>query len=257
MKIEYINTIAKEAGALIMEVYSDANFEKSIELKGDDSPLTKADTVANAHIVKELKRLYPEIPIISEEEKNLPFEVRKNWSKCWVVDPLDGTKEFIKRNGEFTVNIALVEKNKPILGVIYVPVLDKLYFGEKGKGSFVQEANQEPTPIQCNSFQESDEGLRFVCSRSHRTPEVDEYLSKFKNPETLSMGSSLKFMLVAEGKADIYPRLAPTMEWDTCAAQAILEEAGGKVIDQATQNNMVYNKENLLNNFFIAYGSNS
>ncbi len=253
--IQIINKIAIEAGALIMEVYQDPNFESTIQLKGDESPLTKADTVANAHIVAELKKYYPNIPIISEEEKNLEYDVRKTWDACWIVDPLDGTKEFIKRNGEFTVNIALVEGQKAVAGVIFVPVMDKLYYGTEEIGSYSKEGTGEAVKIKSDEYKETDENLRFVCSRSHMSAEVEAYLDKFKNPQTVSMGSSLKFMLLAEGKADVYPRLAPTMEWDTCAAQAILELAGGAVIDVETGKPMLYNRENMLNNHFIARGS--
>ena len=253
MNISIVKDIAIAAGNKILEVYNSDDF--NIELKGDDSPLTRADKEANAVIVAGLKENFPDIPIISEEEKELPYETRKQWTKCWLVDPLDGTKEFIKRNGEFTVNIALIENKKVVEGVIYVPVLEELYFTENGKAHLTKDGNT--SEINVNSFKMSDTGLRMVCSRSHMSDEVKAYVEKFDSPETVSMGSSLKFMLLANNKADIYPRLAPTMEWDTGAAQAILEAAGGSVIDQETGEPMKYNRENLLNNHFIAFGNYS
>ena len=249
--INIINRIAIEAGNKILEVYNSDDF--NVEIKGDDSPLTRADKLANEVIVKGLKENYPSIPIITEEEKALPYETRKQWSTCFLVDPLDGTKEFIKRNGEFTVNIALIENHKVTEGVIYVPVLEELYYTENGK-AYLSVKGAQATEIGVNNFKMSDNGLRLVCSRSHMSDEVKAYVEKFEQPETVSMGSSLKFMLIANNKADIYPRLAPTMEWDTGAAQAILEAAGGTVIDQGTGEPMKYNRENLLNNHFIAFG---
>ena len=252
MDIKIINQIAIDAGNKILEVYNSDDFD--VEIKGDDSPLTKADKLANEVIVNGLKEHFPNIPIITEEEKALPYETRKQWTKCFLVDPLDGTKEFIKRNGEFTVNIALIEDHKVTQGVIYVPVLEELYYTENGK-AYLSVKGEEANEINVNTFKLSDTGLRMVCSRSHMSDEVKEYLEGFDSPETVSMGSSLKFMLIANNKADIYPRLAPTMEWDTGAAQAILEAAGGTVIDQGTGEPMKYNRENLLNNHFIAFGN--
>lgn len=250
--INIINKIAIEAGLKILEVYNSDNFD--IEIKGDDSPLTKADKQANDIIVAGLKKHYPNIPIITEEEKALPYETRKEWSTCFLVDPLDGTKEFIKRNGEFTVNIALIENEQVTEGVIYVPVLEELYYTNDGN-AYLSIKGENSTQINVNSFSKTDSGLRMVCSRSHMSDEVKAYLEGFDTPETVSMGSSLKFMLIANNKADIYPRLAPTMEWDTGAAQAILEASGGSVIDQGTGEPMKYNREILLNNHFIAFGN--
>lgn len=251
MNIEAVKNIAIEAGNKILEVYNSDDF--NVEIKGDDSPLTRADKLANEVIVKGLKEQFPEIPIITEEEKALPYEIRKEWSTCFLVDPLDGTKEFIKRNGEFTVNIALIKDHKVTEGVIYVPVLEELYYTENGK-AYLSTKGGKANEINVNSFRLTDSGLRMVCSRSHMSDEVKAYVEQFNNPETVSMGSSLKFMLLANNKADIYPRLAPTMEWDTGAAQAILEAAGGTVVDQGTGEPMKYNRENLLNNHFIAFG---
>lgn len=248
--IDELIRIAEVAGEKIMSVYD----APEVTLKADQSPLTIADTLANDYICSELKRLFPEIPIISEENKNIPYSERKDFNKFWLVDPLDGTKEFIKRNGEFTVNIALIENGYPVLGVINTPAKKETFYGMKSEGSFkIQNSKKEE--LHCNSFNLQDSDLRFVCSRSHNSPETEVYLSKFSNPQITNSGSSLKFMLLAENKADIYPRLAPTMEWDTAAAQIILEEAGGQLFDQTTNERMRYNKENLLNNFFIAYGT--
>ncbi len=246
---------AKEAGQAILKIYHDAEKREVVDHKADDSPLTLADQASHQTIVSKLEAMTPDIPILSEEGKHLPYEERKSWEQFWLVDPLDGTKEFIKRNGEFTVNIALVKDHRVVMGVVHVPVLDLTYYASEGEGAFVIEGSSEPRKINVNSFTMQDSGLRMVCSRSHRGEAVDKYLEQFTEPEIVSMGSSLKLVLVAEGKADIYPRLGPTMEWDTAAAQIVVEEAGGTVISQETQQPMVYNKENLLNPFFIVFGA--
>lgn len=246
--------IARMAGAAILRIYNDPTVSGQVDYKSDNSPLTLADRAANEVIVRGLKDLTPEIPILSEEEKEVPYTERSQWNRFWLVDPLDGTKEFVKRNGEFTVNIALVEAGKPVLGVVYIPVKDETYYAVKGLGAFYTAGNAKASGIQSTSFTMKDAGLRLVCSRSHMSAEVEAYLQQFRNPETVSMGSSLKFMLIANGNADIYPRLAPTMEWDTGAAQIIVEEAGGKVIDQETGLPLRYNKAVLRNPHFIAFG---
>ena len=242
--------IAEQAGEKIMEIY---NQPETIEVltKDDKSPLTAADKAANAHIVAELQKLYPEIPVISEEEKEVDYAERKAWTRCWLIDPLDGTKEFIKRNGDFTVNIALLENGKAIMGVVHAPDKDITAWAERGKGAFYKDANGER---QLTGGAPADvTNVRIVCSRSHNSPQVEAYLEKFDNPEKASRGSAFKFLLLATGEADIYPRLAPTMEWDTGAGQIIVEESGGRVISEDTGEPMIYNKENLLNPFFIAY----
>ena len=242
--------IAEQAGDRIMEIY---HRPATIEVltKADKSPLTAADQAANAHIVAELRKLYPDIPVISEEEKEIEYAERSKWTYCWLIDPLDGTKEFIKRNGDFTVNIALLEKGKAILGVIHAPDKGITAWAEKGRGAFYKDSSgvrrlTGDAPVE-------NTRIRIVCSRSHNSPEVETYLEKFDNPEKTPRGSAFKFLLLATGEADIYPRLAPTMEWDTGAGQIIVEESGGKVISQKNGRPMVYNKENLLNPFFIAY----
>ena len=245
------------AGKATLEVYQ-KDFE--VDYKEDDSPLTDADRRANKIIVEAL--LSTEIPIISEESKQTDYSERKHWSKCWIVDPLDGTKEFVKENGEFTVNIALIEEQRPVLGVIYVPAKDEIYFAdvEKGHAYFAElkgcvTADDVMKIAERIHPGEADE-LRIVGSRSHMNDDtkafIDEQRTKTDKPISIvSRGSSLKLCLVASGKADIYPRFAPTMEWDTAAGHAICNAAGVPVIDQNTQKEMLYNRENLTNAYFL------
>ncbi|MEZ4874782.1 MAG: 3'(2'),5'-bisphosphate nucleotidase CysQ [Flavobacteriaceae bacterium] len=244
------------AGKEILKVY-DTSFK--VMVKEDASPLTLADQNANEVINSHLQKT--DIPIISEENKQIPFSERKDWDLCWIVDPLDGTKEFVKRNGEFTVNIALVEKGKPTLGVIYVPVTRELYFtSPSGQKSFKKVIDEEESydSILENAMELCPQSLanpvKIVGSRSHLNEDTRGYISKIENEhevEIVSKGSSLKFCLVAEGNAHLYPRFAPTMEWDTAAGQAICEAVGVSVINQETGKPMVYNKENLLNPYFL------
>lgn len=248
--VEGIKLTARMAGEAIMEIYE--REDRGIEAKADESPLTLADTRSNTVICQYLEDKFPHIPIISEENKSIPYNTRQGYTRCWLVDPLDGTKEFIKRNGEFTVNIALLEDGKPILGVVYVPVQDIMYWAVSGHGAYKAGPNGHPTQMQCPEFSMDDTGLRVVCSRSHLNEETQAFIDGLTNPEAVSRGSSLKFMLLAEGQAELYPRLAPTMEWDTAAAHCVLEEAGGEVINRDTGKPLTYNKENLLNPFFIA-----
>lgn len=245
--------IAREAGQAILEVYNDPS---SIEVqhKSDKSPLTKADKAANHVIVTALARHFPEIPIISEENKQIDYEDRKDFDLFWVVDPLDGTKEFIRRNGEFTVNIALCQKDRPIAGIVSVPVLQEYYYAIKGYGAF-KGSFEHKKRLAANTFKMHDRDLTVMVSRSHLNDATESYLAKLKAPKTLPAGSSLKFMRIAEGEADLYPRLGPTMEWDTAAAQIVLEEAGGALLDWETKTPMKYNKENLLNQHFVATGA--
>ena len=247
---------ALDAGIEILKVYGS---EFSVEIKGDDSPLTLADKKANDVINSYL--VPTDIPIISEENRQLPYGERKDWTRCWIVDPLDGTKEFIKRNGEFTVNIALVENGIPTLGVIYVPVSKTLYFTADNKTSKKIILDSEKTSVD-DIFKNATEispkpinGLvKIVGSRSHLNEDTEKFISEVEKEnevEIVSMGSSLKFCMVAEGLAHIYPRYAPTMEWDTAAGHAICKAAGVEVIDQTTGAPMKYNKANLLNNHFL------
>jgi 3'(2'), 5'-bisphosphate nucleotidase len=250
--LEEVKIIAVQAGHIIMEVYERADFD--VMLKHDNSPLTLADQKANNVICASLHQLNPEIPIISEENKAIPYEERMTYEYCWMVDPLDGTKEFIKRNGEFTVNIALLHKNYPVMGIVYAPVNQTLYWASTGKGAFKMNG-ESIQKISANSFTSKDPGLRVVCSRSHLDSGTQRFIDDLLLAEKIAKGSSLKFLILAEGGAEFYPRLAPTMEWDTAAAHIILEEAGGKVYQADSKKPMQYNKENLLNPFFIATGN--
>ena len=241
--LEDIVRIAQEAGDAIMQIYT-KNF--SIEYKDDRSPLTEADTKSNEIICDTLEKLYPNIPIMSEENKQTDYEERKEWEFYWCIDPIDGTKEFIKKNDEFTVNIALIHKNMPVLGVVYAPAIDEMYKAKKGEGAY---KNNQKLPLQTNP----NEKLYVVASKSHLSPETQEFIDNIetKEIEQVSKGSSLKLCMVAEGKADIYPRLAPTMEWDTAAADAIVRESGKMTYQFNTNEPLVYNKENLLNPWFV------
>jgi len=251
-------TAALEAGKVILDVYQSKDFE--VELKGDNSPLTKADLVSHNVIMSYLSKTG--IPVLSEEGKSISYNKRKDWHQLWIVDPIDGTKEFIKRNGEFTVNIALIENQKPVLGVIFVPATGELYFSTKEMGSYKISVNLEDYKI--DSFlhlakklpiEREDETFTVVASRSHMSKETESYISemhqKHGSVNLISKGSSLKLCMVAEGQADCYPRFAPTMEWDTAAGQAICEHAGFEVIDWGTKEPMLYNRKELLNSWFL------
>lgn len=252
---EPVCELARQAGAAIMEVY--AHSDVGVVSKADDSPLTEADLAAHRLIVSGLQQLAPEIPILSEEAADINWDTRRKWKRYWLVDPLDGTKEFIKRNGEFTVNIALIDAGVPVLGVVYAPVLGWLYSGVQGHGASKQCA-EGLVSIHTAAIAAKQSSLKVVASRTHRGEELDAWLAavstQFDEVETISMGSSLKICLVAEGKADIYPRLSLTSEWDTAAAQAVLEAAGGKLVDVNWQAYRYNQKANLLNPHFFAFG---
>ena len=233
---------ALSAGAEIIKIYESGDF--SIESKADNSPLTLADKASHLAIVKGLEETG--IPILSEEGKSISYEERKDWEYFWMIDPLDGTKEFIKKNGEFTVNIALIREGRPVLGVVYTPVLEDMFVAIKGEG-----AHKNDQRIQVNAFNLSDKDLKVVASRSHLNEETQQFLDQLDEPEIVSKGSSLKLLMVAEGAADLYPRYAPTMEWDTAAAQIVVEEAGGKVLIKDSKDPVRYNKEDLLNPYFL------
>lgn len=249
-----IITIAIGAGQKIMEIYEKADF--GVDMKADKSPLTLADIASHDHIVTSLAALTPDIPILSEESRAISYRERSQWSKFWLVDPLDGTKEFIKRNGEFTVNIALVEAGRPVLGVVHTPALGVTYYATKSKGAFKQEnGTSEPIKVRAETSRE----LNIVASRSHAGQETEAFLAALAKDYTVNLvskGSALKLCLVAEGAAHLYPRLGPTMEWDTAAAHLVAEEAGATVTDVEGQP-LGYNKENLLNPFFIVNASQS
>ena len=251
-------TAALQAGKAILEIYHSGEF--NVELKGDNSPLTKADTASHNVIMSYLETT--EIPVLSEEGRDIPYKERKAWKQLWIVDPIDGTKEFIKRNGEFTVNIALIENQRPIIGVIFVPVTGELYFSSKELGAFkvavdLEDYNLDALLAKAHTLplQREDNTFTIVASRSHMSVETESYVQEMRVKHgmvnLISKGSSLKLCMVAEGTANCYPRFAPTMEWDTAAGQAICEHAGFKVIDWDTKKNMLYNRAELLNNWFL------
>lgn len=250
---------ALEAGKAILKIYYSGEFD--VELKGDNSPLTKADTVSHEIIMSYLQETG--IPVLSEEGKDLSYEDRKNWKQLWIVDPIDGTKEFIKKNGEFTVNIALVENGIPIVGVVYAPALNDLYIASQEIGSYLINLNENMDTNVVSlmtmgnklPIERSDKTFTVVASRSHMSPETEQYIQEMElihgKVNLISKGSSLKLCMVAEGQANCYPRFAPTMEWDTAAGNAIAIAANKKVtlVDEITP--LSYNKENLLNPYFI------
>lgn len=258
MKSEYetflknVVAISEIAGKAIMEVYSSSDI--GITYKNGGSPLTIADKKAHCVILEQLKKISPDIPVLSEESSNIPYNVRKSWKTYWLVDPLDGTKEFIKKNDEFTVNIALIDNKSVMLGVVHAPALNITYFAEKGKGSFKKNSKGFEEKSEIHSSDCLRGRLKIVASRSHGSRIQEQFLLKIGDADFISMGSSLKLCLVAEGKAHLYPRLGPTMEWDTAAAQCIVESAGGYVTD-LNQQSLVYNKPDLLNPYFMVSGS--
>lgn len=250
--LDAVAAIAESAGRAILDVY-ETDF--AVEAKADASPITEADRRANEVIRKALEKLPGCRPILSEEARTVPWEVRRDWQEYWLVDPLDGTKEFIQRNGQFTVNIALVRVGRPLLGVVHVPVSGVTYGGIVGQGAWRRGRGEAKQAIKVRPLQ--DGPIRVVGSRSHRGPDLDGYLERLGPHEIVPMGSSLKFCVVAEGSADVYPRLGPTSEWDTAAADAVLTAAGGQVV---TNDGLpiAYNKgPNLLNPWFIASGDDS
>jgi 3'(2'), 5'-bisphosphate nucleotidase len=245
-----VTSLAGESGRTILALYQDLN--PHVEYKLDHSPVTQADLVSHHILQTGLACLAPHWPVLSEESVEVPFDERKSWRHFWMIDPLDGTKEFLHRTGEFTVNIALIEEDRPILGVVYAPVIDKLYFAARGAGSYRTEGNVT-MPIKVAPA--TNESTRLVVSRHHASEQetLAHLRDQAKGCEPIVMGSSLKFCLIAEGAADVYPRNGPTMEWDTAAAQCILEEAGGSVTD-LEGNTIRYNKHILRNSGFMAKG---
>lgn len=249
---------AYAAGVEILDVYSRP---VAVELKEDKSPLTEADRRAHACIMKYLADTG--IPVLSEEGRSIPYSERKNWEQFWMVDPLDGTKEFIKRNGEFTVNIALIQNQQPVMGIVYAPVTGELYFNIPGEGSYrLQHFTELPTDLdaliqRCEKlpFTKSNR-FTVVASRSHMSPETEAYIKELRTThgdvQLISKGSSLKLCLIAEGSANVYPRFAPTMEWDTAAGHAVIAGMGKQVVKPMDQLPLLYNKEDLLNPWFIA-----
>lgn len=249
---QYINQIAREAGKAILKVYAQ---DFDVQEKADKSPLTQADMASHRLIEAALQQLTPEIPVLSEESVAVPYAERRRWNRYWLIDPLDGTREFVKRNGEFTVNIALIDQGYPVLGVVYVPVTGVTYFGDVAKGAFRQDGDAMPRPIQVT--RPCAVPMRVAGSRSHAGDSLAQFIHKLPEHEIVSMGSSLKLCLVAEGKADIYPRLGSTSEWDTAAAQAVVEAAGGQVTDTNLQRLGYNQKDALLNPHFLVFGDSS
>jgi len=248
--IEQLKKIALAAGKEILKIY-ETDF--NVEYKDDKSPLTAADKAANDVIVEGLNQMENNIPIISEEIKAMEYAQRKDWGLCWIVDPLDGTKEFLKRNGEFTVNIALIDNGKPIAGVVYVPVTDEYYYADETGKAYYQKAEESPKQISVKTPDNSS--VTIMGSRSHMNEATEQYVNeqkqKFENVEFIAAGSSLKLCKVADGTAHLYPRFAPTMEWDTAAGQAVVEAAGGKVLRHPEMTPLLYNKKDLLNPYFL------
>ena len=271
--IEDMIVVARAAGRAIMEVYGKQEDDWNVQSKSDESPVTAADLKANKVICDALLDKYPSVPITSEENKKVPYSERKHYHYSWNIDPLDGTKEFIKRNGQFATNIALVKGQEPVCGLVHIPCTGQTYWAIKGRGSYVRgpEEDAQDVKLVCKEFSEQDEGLILIQSRRHKSKEAKDFVSKFKNPKFIQMGSSLKFTKIAENEAHIYPRLAPTCEWDTAAPHVVVTEAGGEIVHagwctadgealeplkDALEKNLpvLYNKENDLNPFFIAYG---
>ncbi len=249
--IDRVVEIARRAAAAVLRIY---NTDFAVAHKDDRSPLTAADMASHHSILQGLAELTPELPVLSEESCAVPFEERRRWHRFWLIDPLDGTREFIKRNGEFTVNIALVEGHRPVLGVVHVPVSGITYYGADGH-AFRQRDRQPPEPIRvCAQHRDP---VRVAGSRSHAGDSLQRFLESLGEHQILSMGSSLKLCLVAEGSADIYPRLGPTSEWDTAAAEAVVVAAGGRVTDTDMQPLQYNARESLLNPHFLVFGDTS
>lgn len=240
--------LARQAGNAILQVYQQ---DFAVEHKGDDSPLTAADLAAHHCIMEGLAKLAPDIPRLSEEGADIPFAERRQWSRYWLIDPLDGTREFVKRNGEFTVNIALIEQGRPVLGVVHAPVLATTYSAAVGAGAWKQDGDAAAGAIRCST---TAKPARIVASRSHITPELGALLARLPPHEALNIGSSLKLCLVAEGKADFYPRLGLTSEWDTAAGHCVVEQAGGCVSTTDGKPLLYNSKESLLNPNFLVRG---
>lgn len=247
--LEQLVDISRRAGLAILEWYDG---DMGITQKADDSPLTKADLASHELISAELTRLWPDIPVLSEESADIPWETRQKWQQYWLVDPLDGTKEFINRNGEFTVNIALIRDHNAVMGVVHVPVTNVSYFGSRETGAWRRDDDADATVIKVRK--PAAVPAVIVGSRSHANPELEDQLNRLGPYELTSMGSSLKFCRVAEGLADFYPRLGPTCEWDTAAAQAVVEAAGGQIVKTDGSRLRYNSKEVYLNPHFFVFG---
>ncbi len=241
-------TIAEAASKVILEIYAKADL--GVEFKADDSPVTLADQQSDALIRLRLSALTPDTPVISEEGEEIDYEIRSQYESYWLVDPLDGTKEFVKRNGDFTINIALMHANEPILGVVYIPTEATAYWAAKDCGAW-----QNDKAIRADTFTLSQSGLGIAVSRSHFNQATSDFVGGFVYPRLMARGSALKMLLVASGEAHIHPRFGTTMEWDTAAAQVIVQEAGGRIERSENQGKLLYNKRDLRNPNFIVYGN--
>ncbi len=251
--LEHVTRIARRAGEEILEVYAaDAT---AAATKADDSPLTAADLRSHRLIVSALGTLTPDIPVLSEESAAVPYAVRRSWARHWLVDPLDGTREFLARNGQFTVNIALIEAHVPVLGVVHVPVSGTTYLGVPGQGAWRRRGEAAAQPIQAQ--RRAADPVRIVGSRSHRGDSLDGFLARVGRHELLVVGSALKFCMLAEGAADVYPRLGPTSEWDTAAAHAVASAAGATVVQLDGQPLRYNTRAELLNPFFVVHADPS
>lgn len=250
-EFDRVRKIAREAGDEILRIYADAEQSAQVDYKADNSPLTLADRRAHEVIVAGLQKHFPSIPLLSEEGAEIPYATRRGWKTFWLIDPLDGTKEFISRNGEFTVNIALVRDRIPVFGVVHAPAIDRMFVGDSETGASVSEADGSTTKLQVSNRQHDRIAVR---SRSHAADAEESVLSSYGVVDSMSVGSSLKFCLVAEGKADVYYRHGPTMEWDVGAGQAVVQAAGGKVFAGTGPQPFLLNKQNLLNGSFLCLG---
>ncbi|MBP7795139.1 MAG: 3'(2'),5'-bisphosphate nucleotidase CysQ [Candidatus Saccharicenans sp.] len=268
-EVQALLDLIRQAGEEILKIYFRRQADWKVSLKEDQTPITEADRLANDIINEGLKKLFPDIPIISEENREIPYDIRRKYEYCWLLDPLDGTKEFLEQNGEFTVNLALIQVGKPVAGFISVPVKGLFYFAVKSQGAFKIEIGDQrgggqserqirhATKIQLRAAQFfiDDPDLTVLASRSHFDSETRKFIESLNEPRLESRGSSLKFMMLAEGRGHLYPRLGRTMEWDTAAGQAILEEAGGQVVEFSSRQPLRYNKESLVNPPFLATGA--
>lgn len=251
-EVRLLQKAMESAGEAILEIYHNlSGFGTSY--KADSTPVTDADLASNRILTEFLQDTFAGLPVISEESDPLPWSVRKNTSKVWLVDPMDGTREFLNRTGEFTINIGLVENGKAVGGFVYVPVTGRFYYGLTGEGSF-EVTSEGRRKLMVSRYSMQSEGIRVVMSRTHTEPATMEYLARLRRPKTIYLGSALKFIALAEGQADYYPRMLSIMEWDTAAGQVLIEEAGGSLVDAATGSPLVYNKKSFHNPYFIASG---
>jgi len=248
--------LTRYAGSAILGLY---NTDFDVLEKSDQSPITEADMAAHNILLEGLSALTPDIPVLSEESDDVVKQARIDWCDFWLVDPLDGTKEFINKNGEFTVNVALISGGRPVFGVVYQPVKDTMYWGAEGKGAFKQAGTGEVTSIGVSGLPVTKEGWRVVGSRSHQSDQFTKFIEGLPSVNVIAVGSSLKLCLVAEGKADLYPRFTPTSEWDIAAGHAVLKAAGGVVLSLPTLSELTYNthKDSLINPNFMACAGKS